>query len=111
MKRVASVIELKESGKDLYLETHRAPWPGILVTLSRHHVCNYSIYLRRVQGRLLLFSYFEYTGADYDGDMAAIGRDPLTQKWWDLVKPCHEPLADRAPGEWWAGMDEVFHLD
>jgi L-rhamnose mutarotase len=37
--------------------------------------------------------------------------DPTTQRWWSLCEPCQEPLEDRAPGEWWASMAEVFHVD
>jgi L-rhamnose mutarotase len=43
--------------------------------------------------------------------MAKMAADPATQKWWALCKPCQEPLADRASDEWWANLDEVFHLD
>jgi len=25
--------------------------------------------------------------------------------------PCQKPLENRASGEWWASMEEVFHLD
>ena len=62
-------------------------------------------------GRHYLFSYFEYTGADFAADMATMAADPKTQEWWALCDPCQLPLADRAPGEWWAAMDEVFHAD
>ena len=34
-----------------------------------------------------------------------------TQKWWAVCKPCQEPLPNRAEGEWWADMEEVFHTD
>jgi hypothetical protein len=37
--------------------------------------------------------------------------DPTTQRWWVVCKPCQEPLSNRAEGEWWAGMEEVFHCD
>jgi L-rhamnose mutarotase len=37
--------------------------------------------------------------------------DPETQRWWDVCKPCQKPLDTRKEGEWWAMMDEVFHLD
>ncbi len=37
--------------------------------------------------------------------------DDMTQKWWDVCMPCQEPLEDRADGEWWADMEEVFHCD
>jgi L-rhamnose mutarotase len=37
--------------------------------------------------------------------------DPETQRWWDVCIPCQEPLSDRAAGEWWADMEEVFHCN
>jgi L-rhamnose mutarotase len=56
-----------------------------------------------------LFSYFEYDGNSYEADMARMAADPETQRWWDVCKPCQQPLETRAPGEWWANMEEVFH--
>ena len=58
-----------------------------------------------------MFSYFEYTGQDFAADMEQMAADPTTQKWWSVCKPCQQPLASRAPGEWWAGMEAVFHCD
>ena len=43
--------------------------------------------------------------------MAIMAADPTTQKWWAVCKPCQRPLDDRAPDEWWSGMEEVFHVD
>ena len=43
--------------------------------------------------------------------MAKMAADTTTQQWWKVCMPCQEPLPDRAEGEWWASMDEVFHLD
>jgi len=57
----------------------------------------------------MLFSYWEYVGEDYDGDMLEIGRDPVTQDWWKLTDPMQEPLATRNEGEKWASMAEIFH--
>ena len=37
--------------------------------------------------------------------------DPLTREWHALNMPLQQPLDDRAPGEWWAEMEELFHLD
>ena len=37
--------------------------------------------------------------------------DPMTQKWWDVCKPLQSPVPDRADGEWWATIPEVFHVD
>jgi len=50
-------------------------------------------------------------GDDFDGDMAKMAEDPATQRWWDINKPLQRPLPDRAEGEWWASIPEIFHTD
>jgi L-rhamnose mutarotase len=112
MKRCGSVIAVQPGKLDEYVRLHAAVWPDVLKMIQQCHIQNYSIYLRKLpDGRHYLFSYFEYTGSDFAADMAKMAADPTTQKWWAACKPCHEPLPDRAPDEWWAGMEEVFHLD
>jgi len=59
----------------------------------------------------LLLSYFEYTGTDYDADMAKMAADPKTQEWWAVCKPCQKQLDTCTPNEWWATAEEVFHCD
>lgn len=112
MKRYGMVIGLNPDKVEEYKQLHAAVWPGVLAMIRQCHIRNYSIYLRQFDdGRHYLFSYFEYTGSDFAADMATMAADPLTQKWWSVCKPCQEPLAGRAPDEWWAGMTEVFHFD
>ena len=43
--------------------------------------------------------------------MAKMAADPKTQEWWDIMMPMQEPRSTRKEGEWWAEMEEVFHLD
>jgi L-rhamnose mutarotase len=112
MKRYGAVIGLDETKAEEYKALHAAVWPEVLAMIRACHIRNYSIYLRRLDdGRLYLFSYFEYTGDDYDADMARMAADPMTQRWWSVCMPCQRPLENRASGEWWASMDEVFHAD
>jgi L-rhamnose mutarotase len=111
MKRYASVIELRREKAEEYKTLHAAVWPDVLKAITACHLSNYSIYLRQLEGRLYLFSYFEYTGSDFAADTAKMAANPAIQKWWAICKPCHQPLADRAADEWWAGMEEVFHQD
>lgn len=112
MKRYGSVIELRREKAEEYKTLHAAVWPDVLKMIKACHLQNYSIFLRQLEdGRLYLFSYFEYTGSDFAGDMAKIAADHTTQKWWAVCKPCQQPLRDRAPEEWWASMEEVFHQD
>jgi L-rhamnose mutarotase len=37
--------------------------------------------------------------------------DPRTQEWWSIMKPLQSPLESRGRDEWWAEMEEVFHVD
>ena len=87
----------------------------MLEIIRKSNIRNYSIYpiyLRKLpNGKYYLFSYLEYVGEDFEVDMARIAADPETQRWWDVCKPCQEPLPDRAEGEWWCSMEEVFHQD
>ncbi|MCD6335462.1 MAG: L-rhamnose mutarotase [Candidatus Latescibacterota bacterium] len=107
MKRYGSLIRVRPDQFEEYKRLHAHVWPEVLRMIEACHIRNYSIYHK--DG--FLFSYFEYVGDDYEGDMAKMAADPTTQKWWDVCKPCQEPLETRAEGEWWAGMEEVFHTD
>ena len=112
MKRFGAVLGVKEEKIAEYVELHATVWPDVLKMITDCNIRNFSIYLRKLpDGKHYLFSYFEYVGEDYDADMAAIAADPTTQEWWDVCMPCQEPLPDRADGEWWADMEEVFHCD
>jgi len=112
MQRHGWVIALKEEKIEEYKRLHAAVWPEVLKMIRDCNIRNYSIYLRKLpDGRHYLFSYLEYVGVDFDGDMAKMAADATTQKWWAVCKPCQEPFPDLAADEWWADTEEVFHLD
>ena len=112
MKRYGSVIEVKADRVEEYRKLHADVWPGVLKMIKESNLHNYSIYLRKLpDGKYYLFTYFEYKGSDFSADCAKIAADPTTQKWWDVCVPCLVPFEDRAEGELWAGMEEVFHCD
>ena len=107
MKRYGMVIKVKPEKFEEYRQLHAAVWPEVLDMIKECNISNYSIYHK--DG--FLFSYFEYGGTDFEADMAKMAADLMTQKWWDVCKPCQEPLATRAEDERWAEMEEVFHVD
>ena len=112
IRRYGSVIGVKEQALAKYKELHANPWPEVNAKLKEANMQNYSIYLTQFPDvKYYLFSYFEYVGNDYEADIAKMTAVPTTQKWWEECMPCQEPLPDRAEGEWWAEMEEVFHLD
>ena len=78
-------------------------------TIARSNIRNYSIFLKEPEN--LLFAYWEYHGTDFAAEAANIAADPETQRRWTLTDPCQEPLTTRKDGEFWAMMEEVFHVD
>ncbi len=112
MQRYAMVIGVRAERIDEYKKLHAAVWPDVLAMIHECNMRNYSIHLRKMpDGKHYLFSYFEYVGADFDGDMAKMAADDTTQRWWNECMPCQEPLPDLAEGDWWAPMEEVFHCE
>lgn len=106
VKRVAQVIGIAPEAIEEYERLHADVWPTVQSRLAASNVTNYSIYRHGT----VLFSYLEYTGEDYEADMAAIAADPETQRWWDVCMPLQQPFDDRAEGEWWSELPEVFHM-
>lgn len=107
MKRYGQVIKVRPEKLEYYKELHANPWPEVLSMITECNIKNYSIYFKDGY----LFAYFEYTGDNFEVDMAKMAADPITQKWWDECMPCQQPLETNKEGEWWADMEEVFHLD
>ncbi len=107
MERHGQLIGVKPEKLAEYRRYHAAVWPEVLDMIRRCNIRNYSIYHSDGQ----LFAYYEYVGDDYAADMARMAADPKTQEWWDIMMPMQQPVANRAEGEWWAEMEEVFHTD
>jgi L-rhamnose mutarotase len=101
------VIDLKPEKEAHYRALHANPWPGVLAALRAANVRNYSIF----QKDCTLFGYLEYHGEDWAADMAKVATDPETQRWWRETDPCQVRWASADEGEWWATMDEIFHMD
>ncbi len=107
MKKVGSVIKINPEKLNEYKKIHANIWPEVAKMITECNIVNYSIYHKDGY----LFSYFEYTGKDYESDMAKMAADPTTQRWWDICMPMQIPLETRKEGEWWAEMEEVFCQD
>ena len=112
VQRYASITGLRPEKIDYYKELHAAVWPGVLKQIKQSNIQNYSIYLKEIDGKHFLFSYFEYTGDDFDADMKRMATDAETQRWWKETDPTQTPLPDAAAqGQIWSFMEEVFHED
>jgi L-rhamnose mutarotase len=112
VQRFGSAIGVKPENLDEYVKLHANTWPGVLDMIRKCNIRNYSIYLAKLDdGKLYLFSYFEYTGDDMAADSKKMAADPTTQEWWKHTDPCQIPLKERKPGEHWMNLREVFHTD
>jgi L-rhamnose mutarotase len=111
-KRYGMVIGVKEQAVAKYKQLHANPWPEVMAKLKDVNIQNYSIYLTQFpDGNYYLFSYFEYTGDNFDADMKRMADDPKTKEWWSHTKPMQISLSNRPEGQWWMNMEEVFHID
>ncbi|WP_297088035.1 L-rhamnose mutarotase [uncultured Draconibacterium sp.] len=107
MKRFGQIIKLKPEGVNEYIKQHKNVWPAVLAKITECKLSNYSIFFRDN----LLFAYFEYTGNNFDADMKKMAAHEETQRWWGVVKPLMQPVETATTEEFWANMEEIFHLD
>lgn len=109
MRRFGQIIGVDPERIEEYVDYHANIWPEIADALDRAQIRNYSIFFSGEH----LFAYFEYHGPEdqYEERMEALANAPRMAEWWATVGPMQRPLTERAPGEWWKDMREVFHLD
>ena len=93
---------LKREKIDEYRELHAAVWPKVAEMIEACNLHNYSISIMDN----MVVSYFEYTGEDYDADMAKMDADPITQEWWKHTKPCFE---GHDKGVYYEDLEEIFY--
>ncbi len=112
VERYGWVIGLKPEMVESYKLIHKYPWPPVLDALVEAKIRNYPIYLHQIDGKPFLFAYFEYVGDNFAVDMADCDGDPVSIAWMKFTDDaCQIPIPTRAQGEWWAVMEEVFHMD
>jgi L-rhamnose mutarotase len=105
------VTGLKREKAATYRDLHAAPWPGVTQMLAECNICEFTLFEKEIEGKLYLFAHVEYTGSDFEADMAKLASDPETQRWWALTDPCQEPLPDAvAKGKVWSEASHVFAL-
>jgi L-rhamnose mutarotase len=102
------VIGLNPEQELYYRELHANVWPSILDQIKQANLQNFSIHLTEIEGRKYLFSYYEYTGEDYERDMSNMAKDPEMQRWWKETSSCQILLPGSRPEEPWKPMEMLF---
>jgi L-rhamnose mutarotase len=111
VRRFGQVIGLRPQRQTIYNMLHAHPWKPINKLIRQCHIQNYSIYETELDGKLYLFAYFEYTGDDFDADMARMAKDQTMQAWWQLTDPCQIRLPGTPEAKQWKEIPQVYHLD
>lgn len=106
-KIFGQVGKLKKEKIEEYKKLHANAWPGVLETIKRCNLQNYSIFIQGDQA----FSYFEYVGDNYEEDMERMNADPVTQEWWTHTKPCFEKFAIDPSSEFYHDMQQIFYFE
>lgn len=101
---IGQIGQLKPEKIAEYDQLHAACWPHIRQLLRDCGIQNYSIFRHDT----LVFSYFEYIGADYDADMARMAADETNKAWWRLTDPCFERYAC-GQSEFCCDMKQIFY--
>jgi len=105
IKRVGMVISLKADHLDAYKKLHADSNAGVRDLLSKYHMENFSIFLHQIDGKYYEFGYYEYTGDDFEGDMAKLDAEPRNKEWLQKCDPMQVPLAGEKS---WSKMECVY---
>lgn len=112
IQRYGMVTGIRPDKIARYEQLHAAVWPDVLKKIKECKIQNYSIYLQKIDSAYFLFSYFEYTGADFKKDMEKMAADSTTRRWWQETDPTQMPLPEAATQQKiWTKMKEVFHTN
>ena len=90
-----------------YINYHANVWPEVLGELKKIKIKNYSIYLKED----FMFGYLEYDGDNFDQDMAEMQKNPIVDKWTNLMIDCFNPFPNNEENNSWVMMDEIFYLE
>ena len=105
VKRVGMVIGLKPECVTEYKGVHDDSNPGVRDLLTKYHMHNFSIFLHKIDGKWYEFGYYEYTGDDFEGDMAKLGEEPRNIEWLKKCDPMQVPLKGE---KGWAEMERAY---
>ena len=109
VKRVGMVIKIKPECIEEYKAIHSDSNAGVRDLLIEANMRNFSIFLHQLDdGNWYEFGYYEYTGDDFEGDMAKLEANPRNIEWLKVCEPMQIPLEGY---ESWAEMDEVYFND
>jgi L-rhamnose mutarotase len=105
VKRIGMVVGIKPECIEEYKRLHSDSNAGVRDLLNKYHMHNFSIFMQEIEGKWYEFGYYEYTGDDFEGDMARLDAEPRNREWLELCDPMQKPLKGAAG---WSVMKRVY---
>ena len=107
IKRVGMVIKIKPEYIDEYKALHADSNPGVRDLLVKANMRNFSIFLQKLDdGNYYEFGYYEYTGDDFEKDMAELAKEERNIEWLKVCDPAQIPLEGY---DGWAEMEQIYY--
>lgn len=107
VKRVGMVIKIRPEYIDEYKAIHSDSTAGVRDLLTAANMHNFSIFLTQLDdGNWYEFGYYEYTGDDFDADMAKLDKNPRNIEWLEICDPMQVPLEGF---DGWKEMEQVYY--
>ena len=106
VKRIGMVIKLDSSRMKEYLSLHADSNAGVRDLLEKYNLRNFSIFITTLDdGNYYEFGYYEYTGKNFEADMAALENEPRNKEWLKICDPMQIPLKGETT---WKKMKPVY---
>ena len=103
MRRFGSITKVKEGSLGAYVALHDHIPQEVVAAAARYGLRNFTIF----HANGYLFSYFEYEGDDYAGDMAKKSELPEMQRWKEACDACFERIEGQQAYD--VMLQEIFH--
>jgi L-rhamnose mutarotase len=111
MTRYVLTVDLRDDPAVIqaYRDFHSRVWAEVLDSLRTAGVERMDIYQL---GRRLVMILELADGLDFRSVFAThMASSPRVAEWERLMRSLQEPSLDAPDGDWWAAMEQVFHLD
>ena len=105
VKRVGMVIGIHPDHIEEYKRLHADNKPGVRDLLRKYNMKNFSIFLTEIDGNWYEFGYYEYTGKNFEADMADLAKEPRNIEWLKICDPMQIPLTGE---KGWRVMELVY---
>lgn len=107
VRRVGMIIKIKPEYIEEYKALHADTNAGVRDLLTEANMHNFSIFLQQLDdGNWYEFGYYEYTGMDFEADMAKLARHPRNIEWLKVCNPMQMPLEGF---NGWSEMEKIYY--